>query len=203
MNCGCIVAEQFITSADETENSTKKYTCKNSQLFDFGVSKDGFANSYSLHICDLIDDSEKFDLIEINIVKEENGEIQSTKTYTYEVDKVKAELPKYLKLESFLSQYVQNIYNKDYPACLEFIDFEDEDEYRSIIDKVYDGLNKDYRETKIADYKSNGDNYSIYGIIKSESDQLDWFTMKLKGVAFAPPSKIQANFLKTAVVIND
>ena len=60
--------------------------------------------------------------------------------------------------------------------------FEDKEEFKSIIDNVYDGLNKDYRETRIADYKSDGDNFSIFGIIKSESDQLDLFTMKLRGV---------------------
>ncbi len=182
LNCGCIVTEHFISSTDDIENSTKKYTFKNSQLFDLGVSKDGFANSFSLQICDLIDESDKFDLIEIDIVKEEDGEIQSTKRYTYEVEKVKAELPKYLKLESFVAQYVANIYNKDYSACLEFIDFKDEEKFKKIIDKVYEGLNKDYREIRIADYKSDGNNYSIYGIIKSKSDQLDLFTMKLKGV---------------------
>ncbi len=182
LNCGCIVTEHYIASTNDVENSTKKYTFKNSQLFDFGVSKDGFANSFSLQICNLIGDSEKFDLIEINIVKEEDGEILSTKSYTYEVEKVKTELPKYLKLETFVSQYVQYIYNKDYSTCNKYIDFEDKDEFKSIIDKVYEGLNKDYRETRIADYKSDGDNYSIFGIIKSERDQLDLFTMKLKGV---------------------
>ncbi|MBS2213663.1 hypothetical protein KEM09_19800 [Carboxylicivirga mesophila] len=182
LNCGCVVTEHYIASTDDIENSTKKYTFKNSQLFDFGVSKDGFANSFSLQICNMIGESEKYNLIEIDIVKEKDGEIQSTKTYTYEVEKVKAELPKYLKLESFVAQYVTNIYNKDYSACLEFIDIKDKEKFKTVIDNVYEGLNKDYRETRIADYKSDGKNYSIFGIIKSQSDKLDLFTMKLKEV---------------------
>jgi hypothetical protein len=182
LNCGCVVTEHFIASTDDIENSTKKYTYKNSQLFDLGVSKDGFANSFSLQIINLIDESEKFDLIEIDILKEENGEILSKKAFTYELEELKKELPKYLKLESFVSEYIKHIYNKDYSSCLEYIDFEDEKEFKSIIDKVYDGLNKDYRETRIVDYKANGDSYSIFGVIKSQSDQLDLFTMELKGV---------------------
>ncbi|PZX46934.1 hypothetical protein [Algoriphagus chordae] len=182
LNCGCVVTEHFIASTNEIENSTKKYTFKNSKLFDLGVSKDGFANSFSLQIFNLIDESEKFDLIEIDIVKEEDEEILSKKTYTYELKDLKNKLSKYLDLELFVSQFVENIYNKDYSSCLEYIEFENKEDFKSIIDKVYDGLNKNYRETRIVDYKVDNDGYSIFGIIKSKSDQLDLFTMELKGV---------------------
>lgn len=182
LNCGCIATEHFISSTNNSENRTKKYTFKNSQFFDLGVSIDGFANSFAFQICNIMDESDKFDIIEIDIVKEEKTNTLRTTTYSYEVKKVKAELTKYLKLESFVAKYVEYIYKKDYLSCLEYIDVDDKESFKTIIDNIYVNLYKDYKETRIVDYKSDGDSYSIYGIIKLESGKFDLFTMKLKEV---------------------
>ena len=114
INCLCVSTEHYIVSTNDIENSTKKYTFTNSRLFDLGVSEDGFANSFAMQICSQIENYDKFDYIEIDIVKEVNGEVTSTNSFEYELRKVKQELPEYLKLESFISSFVVYIYNKNY-----------------------------------------------------------------------------------------
>jgi len=175
-----MATEHHIASTNDIDNSTKKYTFSNSQLFALGVTEDGFANSFAMQICAHIKNDDKFDIIEIDIVKEANGVVTSTNSYEYELKKIKQGLPEYLKLKTFISDFVVDIYNKNYSGCLERIDFDDKEKFKIIIDDIYEGFNKDYSDTLIVDYKSKGDSYSIYGMIKSKSDKLDLFTMELK-----------------------
>lgn len=82
-------------------------------------------------------------------------------------------------MESFIGEFVINVYSKNYSECLKRLDFEDTDKFKSIIDKVHKGLNEDCRETKIVEYKTEGNEYSIYGIMKSEGNKMDLFKMTL------------------------
>jgi len=179
LNCACEATEHYITSTDEVVNNTKKFTFTNSRLFALGVSKDGFANSFAMQICNYIDTEDNVDLIEINIVKEKGGNIKSSESYEYDLVSVRKNLPKYLEVESVITDFVVNIYNKNYSNCLNSVAFRDVDDFKSIIDNVYTGLNKGYRDTRIVEYKTNGKEYLIFGIIKSEDDKLDLFKMKL------------------------
>ena len=182
INCACIATEHFITSTNDINNSTKKYTFTNSQLFDLGVSKDEFANSFAMQIGEQIENNDKFNIIEINIEKEFNGEVKFTNSYEYELKKIEKGIPEYFKLESFISGFVVDVYNRNYSGCLELFEFDDEEEFKTIIDVIYQDLNKGYITTKIVSYKYESDYYSICGIIKSENDNLDLFTMKLKKI---------------------
>ena len=179
INCACEASEHFITSTNDTNNSTKKYTFTNSQLFNLGVSKNEFANSFAMQIGKQIENNDKFNYIEINIEKEVNGELKVTNSYEYELKKIEKGIPEYFKLESLISEFVVNIYNKNYSGCLELFESDDKEEFKKIIDFIYQDLNKNYISTKIVSYKYESNYYSICGIIKSENDNLDLFTMKL------------------------
>jgi hypothetical protein len=179
LNCACIATEHYVASTNDVEDKTKKYTFTNSRLFGLGVARQNFAESFAIQIASAIGEDEEVDFIQIDITNEESGVAKKSQTFDYDLKSLNKELPSYLEVESVISTFVGNIYDKNYDDCLKSFEFEDKDKFISIAENILKDLNSNFREARIVSYEKDGNRFSTFGIIKTYNEKLDLFTMDL------------------------
>lgn len=80
-----------------------------------------------------------------------------------------------------INSFVDNIYQSKYEECKAQSDIDIEDnEFKSIMKSVRDGLEDGYINTRIVSYKKEKNMISIYGGVWTKNEILDLFQMQLK-----------------------
>lgn len=177
--CLCNLTEHYASSTNEIENRKKEFSFADSQLFDFGVSKDDFARSAALSIYQNWD-LDPLAIIIINLVKDPDGKNRIT-TYEYGQKTLKKKIADYTETLSLINSFVEDIYLGKYEACENKVDSDiGSSEFNSILEKVRSGLEEDYVNTRIVSYKKVKSTINIYGGVWTKNETLDLFRMTLK-----------------------
>ena len=181
-NCLCNVNTNTDKLASKEEGAVKEFSFINSDLFDFGISKENFALSSAILINNYFE-IEPGQIIKVNIVEESGDKNKKITTYTYEQGEINELSPNYFKIETIINEFSKNLYQENFYKCkmlmLTDIRMENE-EFNLLMSKILGNLEKGYIDTNILSYKVEEETYHIYGGIYTENDMIKIFDMAFK-----------------------
>ena len=178
-NCLCNVNTNLDKLAGKEKGAVKEFSFINSDLFDFGISKENFALSSAILINNYFEINPG-QIIKVNIVEESEDKNKRITTYTYEQAEIDELSPNYFKIETIINEFAKNLYQENFNKCrmLTGVSVSTE-EFNSILTKIFGNLEKGYIDTKILSYRVE-EEYHIYGGIYTENDMIKIFDMTFK-----------------------
>ncbi|MFP4024905.1 MAG: hypothetical protein ACLFVR_10285 [Thiohalospira sp.] len=178
--CLCNINVKLDAIASKEKGAIKEFSFINSDLFDFGISKENFALSAAILINNYFE-IDSGQIIKVNLVEERGDMNKKITTYTYEQSEIEKLSTKYFKIETMINVFVQNMYQENFYKCkmLTNIPVETE-EFNLVMSKIHGSLEKGYIDTKILSYKVEEEAYHIYGGIYTENDMIKLFDMAFK-----------------------
>ena len=180
INCICSVSSHFVASTNEEDNQTKEFSFTNSRLFDLGVDKQSFALSSAILIENDFDIDSSL-VIKVSLVTDNGNGEKETTSYTFEQSEIRKLSSRYFEIESLINVFVKNIYERNFKECKKLTDIDIEtEEFDSVMDKVLQGLEKGYIDTRIIGYTIGVSEFFIIGGVYTENKTLDLFTINLK-----------------------
>jgi len=179
-NCLCNVNTNLDKLTSKEEGAVKEFSFINSDLFDFGISKEDFALSSAILINNYFE-IDPGQIIKVNIV-EESGEMnKKITTYTYEQAEIDELSPNYFKIETIINDFAKNLYQENFYKCRMLTDISvSTKEFNLLMTKILGSLEKGYIDTKILSYRVEEETYHIYGGIYTENDMIKIFDMTFK-----------------------
>lgn len=182
-NCLCNVNTNLDKLTSKEKGAVKEFSFINSDLFDFGISKENFALSSAILINKYFE-IESGQIIKVNIVEESEDKNKKITTYTYEQDEIDELSPNYFKIKTIINEFAKNLYQENFYKCKMLTDIAvGTEEFNLLMTKIHGSLEKGYIDTKILSYKVKEEAYHIYGGIYTENNTLKLFDMAFKETA--------------------